>query len=207
MEDKFFSINEVSAYLKIPKSTLYKLSELGKIPSVKIGKQLRFRKSSLDKWFTAQEGKSLISFSEPSCSLEFNNENTIKAKHILLIDDEPLVLKTISKLIKTYGYAIDSAASGEEALEKVKSKNFNLIIADVRMAGLDGIETIERIREFCRNSQQPLPQEVIITGYMDTQAEERASRLGITDYIYKPFMVSDFIGTVRRKLDFYPDLN
>ena len=206
MEDKFFSINEVSAYLKIPKSTLYKLSETGKIPSVKIGKQLRFRKSSLDKWISEQERESIvIPANESPLPPTLTQENI--PQNVLIVDDDPLVLKSIAKFLKIYGYNTESVLSGTEALEKVKGKNFNLIIADVRMTGMDGIETIERIREFCRKSQQPLPQEVIITGYMDTQAEERASRLGITDYIYKPFAVTEFIGIVKKKMDFGINLN
>ncbi|MCM8797822.1 MAG: helix-turn-helix domain-containing protein [Candidatus Omnitrophica bacterium] len=58
MEEEFFTLEEVSKYLKIPKSTLYKLSQQGKIPSCKIGKQLRFRKSSLDKWISQKENES-----------------------------------------------------------------------------------------------------------------------------------------------------
>lgn len=61
MEDNFLTLEEVSQYLKIPKSTLYKLSQARKILSVKIGKQLRFRKSSLDKWIGGQEAESIIS--------------------------------------------------------------------------------------------------------------------------------------------------
>lgn len=205
MEDKFFSLNELSAYLKIPKSTLYKLSETGKIPSVKIGKQLRFRKSSLDKWVSEKERGSLIPFSEPPLSPLATQE--AKPRNVLIIDDDPLVIKSIGKLLRIYGYNTETALSGTEALERVKSKSFDLVIADVRMSGLDGIETIARIREFCRNLQQPLPQEVVITGYMDTTAEERASRLGIEDYLYKPFALSEFLGTVRKKLDLSSGLN
>ena len=205
MEDEFFSINEVSTYLKIPKSTLYKLSETGKIPSVKIGKQLRFRKSSLDKWVSKQERESLIPDSEPPLALAITQE--AKPKDVLIIDDDHLLLKSIAKFLKIYGYNTESVLSGIEALEKVKNTNFDLIIADVRMAGLDGIETIEKIREFYIKSKKTLPQEIIITGYMDTIAEKRASRLGIEDYIYKPFAISDFISVVKKKIDFSLNLN
>lgn len=52
---EILSLNELSKYLRIPKSTLYKLSESGKIPSFKVGKQLRFRKSTIDNWITKEE--------------------------------------------------------------------------------------------------------------------------------------------------------
>ena len=207
MEDKFFTLNELSQYLKIPKSTLYKLSETGKIPSVKIGKQLRFRKSSLDKWLADKENEGAIAAPNSFIPLAPAKVSNIRAKHILVVDDDELVLRAISKLLQVYGYKIELVKSGEEALEKVKNLNFDLIIIDVRMAGIDGIETIERMREFYRRSQTALPQEVVITGYMDTQVEERANKLGIEDYLYKPFALTDFIGTVKKKLGFYSGLN
>jgi excisionase family DNA binding protein len=94
MDDKFFTINEVSQYLKIPKSTIYKLSQKGEIPSIKIGKQIRFRKSSLDKWLTEKESKTAV----------LSN----KKKHqILLIDDDRLVLTAIARLLTANGYIVE----------------------------------------------------------------------------------------------------
>jgi excisionase family DNA binding protein len=54
---EIFDLNELSGYLRIPKSTLYKLSESGKIPSFKVGKQLRFRKGAIDKWIADEENR------------------------------------------------------------------------------------------------------------------------------------------------------
>ncbi|MDP1853861.1 MAG: response regulator [Candidatus Omnitrophota bacterium] len=205
MENEFFTLNEVSAHLNISKSTLYKLSETGKIPSVKIGKQLRFRKSSLDKWLTMKES----GFINPSPDepLTEGKETEPDLKHILIVDDDQLVLKSITKLLKAFGYDSESAKSGEEALEKVKRSAFDLIIMDIRMPGMDGVDTIEKIRDFYCKSQQALPQEILITGYMDTTAEEKADRLNITDCIYKPFAISEFVTTVKKKLEYPVNLN
>lgn len=191
MEEKLFSIDEVSRYLKIPKSTLYKLSEKGLMPSCKIGKQLRFRKSSLDGWITEKESVSTSQTLEPGK----------KAKAILLIDDDNLVLKTLTRFLNARGYQTESAESGEEALEKAEKLNFDLIIADVRMAGINGIETIKKIRELNTKRNRPNIPEIIITGYMDGEAEREAGRLGNVDYVYKPFAISDFIKTVQRKME------
>lgn len=205
MEEIFFTLNEVSAYLKIPKSTLYKLSETGKIPSVKIGKQLRFRKSSLDKWLTKKESGFITPTQEEP--LSSNKEAGPDLKRILIVDDDRLVLKSIAKLLRLTGYDSESAESGEEALEKAKRSAFDLIIMDIRMAGMDGVDTIEKIRDFYHTSQQTLPQEIIITGYMDTVAEEKADRLNITDRIYKPFAISEFTAAVKKKLAYSVNLN
>jgi CheY-like chemotaxis protein len=89
--------------------------------------------------------------------------------------------------------------SGQEALEKIKDAAFDLVITDIRMPGLDGIETIKRIREFNMDSNRPQAPEIIITGYTDPAVELKAAELGITDYVYKPFLNSEFMDIVNRK--------
>ena len=207
MEDKVFTIDEVAKYLKIPKSTIYKLSQKGAMPSSKIGKQLRFRKSSLDKWLSEKENKFPSSTNEPSltsCQDELANH---KSKYVLLIDDDKLVLKTLARFLKLHGYNVEPATSGEEALEKLEKLSFDLVITDIRMPGIDGVETIKRIREFNNRFNRPSVPEIIISGYIDTEAERQAQRLGITDYIHKPFAISEFIQTVQKKIEFGSGLN
>ena len=206
MDDKFLTLDEVSKYLKIPKSTLYKLTERKEIPSVKIGKQLRFRKSSLDKWLFAKEGAVTTEGVSSPKEDEICSPKTPQ-KHILLVDDDELVLKTISKFLKNYNYEVTSACSGEEALEKSQTKDFDLIITDVRMPGIDGIETIKRIRVLNQQHHKPTPKEIIITAYIDTEAQRAAEGLGVSDYIYKPFVAEDFIKSIKEKIGYRLYLN
>jgi len=189
MQDNLFTLIELSKYLKIPKSTLYKLSQRGKIPSVKIGKQLRFRQSSLDKWFAVKENRSIYTPVPKPLP---------KPKNILLIDDDPLVLKTVGRLLQSHGYKIEQAASGEEAIEKAQNSRFDLIISDIRMPGINGIETLKRIRDLNANANRPAIPEIIITGYIDTQAQQEAANLGISDYLYKPFSIDEFMHAVSK---------
>ena len=195
MEDDFFSITEVSRYLKIPKSTIYKLSQKGEIPSVKIGKQLRFRKSSIDKWITEKEA-----------GFKGQPANH-KTKHILLIDDDQLVLRSIARFFKSQGYNVEVAQRAEEALGKIENLKFDLIITDIRMPGINGLEAIKRIRELNSRYNRPAVPEMIITGYIDTAAEQEAEKLGITDYLYKPFAITELIKAVEKKLELKADLN
>lgn len=67
------------------------------------------------------------------------------------------------------------------------------------MPGIDGIETIKQIRDINHNLNQPKIPEIIITGFMDTEAQQKAKELGINDYIYKPFVTVDFMETIARK--------
>jgi len=203
MQDRIFTIDEVSAYLNIPKSTVYKLSQKKTLPSSKIGKQLRFRKSSIDEWLSGKENQPGDNFPLINETTENNNESSASTenKNILVVDDDKLVLKTIVKLLHAYGYNVEVAESAQIALNKIQKTNFGLIITDIKMPGMDGIEVIKGIRELCQKANRPPIGEIIITGYADPDVERQAEELGVIDRIYKPFVVSDFINTVKGKLN------
>ncbi len=120
-------------------------------------------------------------------------------KHILVIDDENLVTDSIKRLLKKHGYNVTIANSGKDAIEiaKIKESGFDLIIADIRMPEMDGIETIKRIREIVKT---PVP-EILITGYASEENFKEAQNLKVAYYIYKPFDVHNFMEVVRRNLN------
>lgn len=122
------------------------------------------------------------------------------AKKILVIDDEELVTKSLVKLLNIQGYAATIAKSGSEALEKIKETDFDLIISDVRMPGLDGIDTVKEIRALLEKlGKSPVP-EVLITGYADANKYERAIDLEVADYLYKPFDNDEFLRVVKKNI-------
>lgn len=122
------------------------------------------------------------------------------AKKILVIDDEELITKSLLKLLNAQGYNATVVKSGKDALETVKKEVFDLIISDVRMPGLDGVETIRQIRSYLEKSnQKPIP-EILITGYADREKYETAMDLKVADYIYKPFDRDIFLGIVQRTI-------
>lgn len=120
------------------------------------------------------------------------------AKNILIIDDEELITKSLIKLLRNKGYLASIAKSGLEALEKIKTEDFDLIISDVRMPGMDGIETIKEIRAYLEKSNKAPVPEVLITGYADAEKYEDAIGLEVTDYLYKPFDNDEFLHIVRK---------
>jgi len=120
------------------------------------------------------------------------------AKRILLIDDEELITKSLSRLLSKEGYEVIISKSGLEGLEQVKQGIFDLIVSDVRMPDMDGIETITKIRQYLKKSGKKTIPEILITGYADAGKFEKATDLKITDYIYKPFETADFIAAVKR---------
>ena len=122
------------------------------------------------------------------------------AKNILVIDDDQLVVKTIARYLKSCGYTVEAVTSGADAINKVEATPFSLIIADIRMPGMDGIETIKKLRLVSQDKHKTRIPEIIITGYASEEAQKEAADLGVADYIYKPFDVSTFIAAVKRNL-------
>lgn len=123
------------------------------------------------------------------------------AKKILVIDDDPLIIKTLNRYLKSAGYNIETAQSGKEALEKTEKSDFDLIISDIRMPGMDGIETLRRIRESGQQHSRDKAPAIVITGYAGGDDVYRKSEeLGIVEWIYKPFELEEFIGSIRKYL-------
>jgi CheY-like chemotaxis protein len=118
-------------------------------------------------------------------------------KKILVIDDEELITKSLLKLLTTEGYNTTVVRSGKEGIEKVKTVDFDLLICDVRMPDLDGIETIKQIRAYLKESEKKLIPEILITGYADKEKYETAVDLKVIDYIYKPFEREEFLKTIK----------
>lgn len=126
-------------------------------------------------------------------------------KKILVIDDDQLVIRSVERYLKTRGYDVETARSGYEALEKAKISVFDLIISDIRMPGMDGFETLKRIRESnLKHNKERMPA-IIITGYAgDVDIYKKAGELGIVECIYKPFELEEFIAVIRRNLELPP---
>ena len=114
--------------------------------------------------------------------------------------DEELVLKSVTKLLEKEGYEVAACRSGKEALEKTKKEAFDLIVCDVRMPKLNGIETLKKIREQVALKKGKRPPEIVITGYADPAANQEIESLQVAEYLYKPFDLRDFLNAVKKAL-------
>ena len=119
---------------------------------------------------------------------------------ILLVDDEELVVKSIERLLKKEGYEVVSLKNGQEAIRKVSEMDFNLLITDIRMPSLNGIEMIRQVRNQLKSKGKPPIPEICITGYADNDLNRQARELGVADYLYKPFDLVEFLACVKRHL-------
>jgi DNA-binding NtrC family response regulator len=115
---------------------------------------------------------------------------------ILIIDDEKAIRKTLTEILGFEGYKIDEAADGEEGLKKFKEKNYDLILCDIKMPKLDGIEFLERAKEI--NHEVPV---IIISGHGNIETAVEAVKKGAYDYISKPPDLNRMLITLRNAMD------
>lgn len=116
---------------------------------------------------------------------------------ILVVDDEINMLRLLSDLLtEDEQYHVEQAASGEEALEKIKGDSFDLIISDIRMPGIDGFELLEKIKTMNVDAAV-----IFITGYASIDSAVEAIKLGASDYIEKPINILQFRNLVSQVLN------
>lgn len=114
-----------------------------------------------------------------------------KAYRVLVVDDELVVRDSIKEWLKDEGFSVETAESGAEALEKLSSQNFNLMLLDVKMPGMDGVEVIRRTKEI--HPELPV---VMMTAYATVENAVEAMKIGALDYLMKPFDIEALIGMV-----------
>jgi NADH-quinone oxidoreductase subunit E/NADP-reducing hydrogenase subunit HndA len=102
--------------------------------------------------------------------------------NILIVDDEPVVIKSCESILRSEGYNIDSALNGKDAIGILQKTDYHLVITDLKMPEVDGIDLIKWLRE-----SKPETGIVVITGYPSQDTIKDALNLGIIDYLPKPF--------------------
>ena len=114
----------------------------------------------------------------------------MKKSHILVVDDDPAILRLLRSNLKARGHEVSSALDGEEALLAVESDFIDLVILDIMMPKIDGVEVCRRIREW---SQVPI---IMLSGRGDEEDIVECLELGADDYLTKPFSVAELIARV-----------
>ena len=111
---------------------------------------------------------------------------------ILAVDDEKFFRKLYNDILSSEGYKVVTAESGEEALQIFAGEPFDIVITDMAMKGMDGLQTMEAIKQI-----NPAQDVVIVTGISDVQMAVNAMKKGVTDYILKPVIPEDFLHLIK----------
>ena len=106
----------------------------------------------------------------------------VATRRILVVDDEAMVTSSCRRILAAEGDEVETAGSGQEGLNLALSEHFDLVMADLRMPDLDGMELVRTLRR-----QRPETAIIIITGYGTVPSAVEAAKLGVSDYIEKPF--------------------
>ena len=120
----------------------------------------------------------------------------MESKPILIVDDEKNIRMTLSQSLESLGVETDMAGNGEEALTKLKEKDFGLILLDIRMPGMDGMEVLRQVREV-----RPDIRIIMITAYGTIGSAVEAMKLGAVDFLQKPFDPEEIRELVSRVLN------
>ena len=186
-DEAFLTTSEVLGYLQINLRTVYRLIKAGKIPAVRVGRQWRFRKSDLDGWLDSQR-RGARPLTAP-----VSGPPVAPARRVLVADDEESIRDLLARALTPAGYDVETVADPHAALDRLRHTGCDLLIADLRMPGSDGLSLVREARRL-----QPALRVIIITGFSSEASAIEAVNLGVAGYLVKPFRVPQLLSVVER---------
>lgn len=115
---------------------------------------------------------------------------------ILIVDDEPITRKSLSDILRLEGYVVASVPNGQAAVEHVRTHHVDLMIVDLRMPGMDGLEVVQVVNQIAPDTEI-----ILLTAFASTETAIQALRLRIHDYLQKPVPPAQIIASVKKGLD------
>src|SRR6266699_3410062 len=119
-----------------------------------------------------------------------------ESPRVLVVDDEKVIREILSDFLTMEGYVVRTVEDGDAALRELERRNYNLVISDLKMPGMGGLELREKIKELKANVLT-----VIMTGFGTVETAIEAMKKGAYDYILKPFKIEEVVHVVERGLD------
>ena len=187
-DEVFLTTEEVLEYLQVNLRTVYRLIKAGKIPAVRVGRQWRFRKRDIDAWLDSQRRGD-----RPAASPASPVRNT--RQRVLVVDDEASIRDLLSKTLALAEYDVDTAPDGTTALDRMRAFSYDLLIADLKMPGMDGLTLIRQAKRI--KADLPI---IIITGFSTEASAIEAVNLGVAGYLTKPFRVPQVLAAASKAL-------
>jgi DNA-binding NtrC family response regulator len=112
---------------------------------------------------------------------------------VLLVDDEAEFVETLAERLEVRGFDVTTASSGAEALERIQEREIDLVVLDVQMPGLDGVEALRQIKQ-----RKPLIEVIMLTGHATVQTAIDGMKLGAFDFLLKPTETEELVEKIRR---------
>ncbi len=190
VDDTFLTTEEVLEYLQVNLRTVYRLIKAGRIPAVRVGRQWRFRKGDLDAWLDNQRRGGRSPASAPAPVLLEG-----AGRRVLIVDDEESIRELLTRALELAEYQVEAAADARAAIDRLRLGGYDLLIADLRMPGMDGLALIREARRL-----HPSLAVIIITGYSSEATAIQAVNLGVVGYLVKPFRIPQVLSAVARAL-------
>jgi excisionase family DNA binding protein len=190
-DEVFLTTEEVLEYLQVNLRTVYRLIKAGKIPAVRVGRQWRFRKRDIDAWLDSQRTQQ-VGGSIPVIATPPPRPNRHR---VLVVDDEASIRDLLSKTLALAEYDVDTAADATSALDRMRTGAYDLMIADLKMPGMDGLTLIRQAKRI--KSDMPV---IIITGFSTESTAIEAVNLGVAGYLTKPFRVPQVLAAAAKAL-------
>jgi excisionase family DNA binding protein len=191
-DEVFLTTEEVLEYLQVNLRTVYRLIKAGKIPAVRVGRQWRFRKRDIDAWLDSQRTQHMGGVSTPAAIAAPARPNRHK---VLVVDDEASIRDLLSKTLALAEYDVDTAPDAPSALDRMRSGPYDLMIADLKMPGMDGLTLVRQAKRI--KSDMPV---IIITGFSTESSAIEALNLGVAGYLTKPFRVPQVLAAAAKAL-------
>jgi len=115
---------------------------------------------------------------------------------VLVVDDEEDFRETLMNRLQKRNLEVEGAASGEKAIEIIHKKKFDVVILDVKMPGMDGVETLREMKKV-----RPLMEVIMLTGHASVESGIEGMKLGAFDYIMKPADLDDLLDKMRKAVE------
>jgi excisionase family DNA binding protein len=196
IDETFLTTEEVLEYLQVNLRTVYRLIKAGKIPAVRVGRQWRFRKRDIDAWLDSQRPRGGARPAPAIPPVTAPAKPTAAARpRVLVVDDEASIRDLLAKTLALAEYDVDVAPDGRSALERMRMNPYDLLIADLKMPGMDGLTVIREAKRY----KADLPV-IIITGFSTESSAIEAVNLGVAGYLTKPFRVPQVLAAAAKAL-------
>jgi DNA-binding response OmpR family regulator len=127
--------------------------------------------------------------------------NNHDPSHILIVEDEPSVAHALEFVLKQTGYEVDVALDGDAAIKAINQDGYDLLVADLMLPDISGLEVIKKAKE-----NDSVPESIVITGYPSSETAEESKKLGVWDYLRKPFSDDELLRSVDEALQHKQDL-